>query len=98
MAKICRHHPPHLRADIAGRPTEQKLPNHKNIRRQKNPLRPSFPRKRKSNAPARAPLRGFNYERALRTLRFAICGGFSAVCAFAQIAKWQGFGFPLSRE
>ncbi|MGI9338741.1 MAG: hypothetical protein ACR2P4_09570 [Gammaproteobacteria bacterium] len=65
----------------------------------------SFPRKRESNAviPAkagtdRAPLRGFNYERALRTLRFAICGGKAAVCACAQIAKWQGFGFPLSRE
>ncbi|MGI9337763.1 MAG: hypothetical protein ACR2P4_04550 [Gammaproteobacteria bacterium] len=38
------------------------------------PHPPSFPRKRESNAPVRAPLRGFNYERALRTLRFAICG------------------------
>ncbi|MGI9338287.1 MAG: hypothetical protein ACR2P4_07260 [Gammaproteobacteria bacterium] len=46
----------------------------------------------------RTPFQGFDDECALRTQGFAICGGFSAVCAIAQIAKWQRCGFPLSRE
>ncbi|MGI9337627.1 MAG: hypothetical protein ACR2P4_03855 [Gammaproteobacteria bacterium] len=45
----------------------------------------SFPRKRESNAPARAPLRGFNYERAFAHSGFAICGDKSP---FALSRKW----------